>query len=110
MASINLRGTHSFFISVLDGDSRSIVFRDLRMFMTTADFEIVIQRALEALPKGMTKPRPITSKGKITSNSDWRGGKPPWSKPDRTVAKKNSGSVRLSGQPDRCKPEKCHFR
>ncbi|WP_051613903.1 helix-turn-helix domain-containing protein [Leptospirillum ferriphilum] len=39
IASINLRGTHSFFIRVLDNDSRSIVFRDLRMSMTTADVE-----------------------------------------------------------------------
>ena len=56
IASINLRGTHSFFIRVLDGYSRSIVFRDLRMSMTTADVELVIQRALETLPKGLVNP------------------------------------------------------
>ena len=42
-----------------------------------------------------------TSKGKSTSNSDWWNGRPPWSKPDRIVAKKKpalSGSrVSLTG-------------
>ena len=63
MASINLRGTHPVFIRVLEGYSRSIVFRDLRMSITTADVELVLQRALETLPKGMTKPRIISDNG-----------------------------------------------
>lgn len=63
IAYINLRGTHYFFISVLDGYSRAIVFRDLCLSMTTADVAIVIQRALETLPKGMAKPRIISDNG-----------------------------------------------
>ena len=63
IAYINLRGTHYFFISVLDGYSRSIVFWDLCLSMTTADVELVIQRALETLPKGLAKPRIISDNG-----------------------------------------------
>ena len=63
IAYINLRGTHYFFISVLDGYSRAIVFWDLCLSMTTADVELVIQRALETLPKGMAKPRIISDNG-----------------------------------------------
>ena len=63
IAYINLRGTHYFFLSVLDGYSRSIVHWDLRMSMTTADVEIVIQKALETLPKGASKPRIISDNG-----------------------------------------------
>ncbi|MEC4682349.1 MAG: hypothetical protein VST70_01520 [Nitrospirota bacterium] len=50
-AYVILRGTHSFFTSVLDGYSRLIVDWDLRSTMTTDDVELVIQRALESLPK-----------------------------------------------------------
>ncbi|AIA30883.1 integrase [Leptospirillum ferriphilum YSK] len=56
------RGTHDFFISVLDGDSHSIVFGDLRMSMTTAD-ELILQRALETLPKSLAKPFIISDNG-----------------------------------------------
>ena len=46
-AYVNLRGTHYFFTSVLDGYSRYIVHWDLRASMTTDDVELVIQRALD---------------------------------------------------------------
>ena len=61
-AYVNLRGTHYFFTSVLDGYSRYIVHWDLRASMTTDDVELVIQRALESLPKGVPNPgsSPIT--------------------------------------------------
>ncbi|MHB8421659.1 MAG: IS3 family transposase [Leptospirales bacterium] len=72
IAYINLRGTHYFFISVLDGYSRSIVFWDLRMSMTTADVEIVIQRALETLPKGVDKPRIISDNGPQYLSTEFR--------------------------------------
>ena len=72
MASINLRGTHPVFIRVLDGYSRSIVFRDLRMSMTTADMELVLQRALETLPKGMAKPRIISDNGPQYLSTEFR--------------------------------------
>jgi transposase InsO family protein len=72
IAYANLRGTHYFFISVLDGYSRSIVFWDLRMSMTTADVGIVIQRAWEALPKGLMKPRIISDNGLHYLSTEFR--------------------------------------
>ena len=72
IAYINLRGTHYFFISVLDGYSRSIVFWDLRMSMTTADVELVIQRALETLPKSVAKPRIISDNGPQYLSTEFR--------------------------------------
>ena len=72
IAYINLRGTHYFFISVLDGYSRAIVFWDLCLSMTTADVELVIQRALETLPKGMAKPRIISDNGPQYLSTEFR--------------------------------------
>ncbi|AIA30419.1 integrase [Leptospirillum ferriphilum YSK] len=72
IAYINLRGTHYFFISVLDGYSRAIVFWDLCLSMTTADVELVIQRALETLPQGMAKPRIISDNGPQYLSTEFR--------------------------------------
>ena len=72
IAYINLRGTHYFFISVLDGYSRAIVFWDLCLSMTTADVELVIQRALETLPKGLAKPRIISDNGPQYLSTEFR--------------------------------------
>ena len=72
IAYINLRGTHYFFISVLDGYSRAIVFWDLCLSMTTADVELFIQRALETLPKGMAKPRIISDNGPQYLSTEFR--------------------------------------
>ncbi len=63
IASISLRGTHDFFISVPGGYSRALVFRDLCLSLTTADVALVIQRALETLPRGLAKPRIISDNG-----------------------------------------------
>jgi transposase InsO family protein len=72
IAYINLRGTHYFFISVLDGYSRAIVFWDLCLSMTTADVELVIQRAWETLPKGMANPRIISDNGPQYLSTEFR--------------------------------------
>ena len=71
-AYVNLRGTHSFFTSVLDGYSRFIVPWDLRSIMTTDDVELVIQRALESLPTGVPKPRLISDNGPQDISTDFR--------------------------------------
>ncbi|MHB1287627.1 MAG: DDE-type integrase/transposase/recombinase [Leptospirales bacterium] len=56
----------------MDGYSRSIVFWDLRMPMTTADVEIVIQRALETLPKDIGKPRIISDNNPQHLSNEFR--------------------------------------
>ncbi len=71
-AYVNLRGTHYFFTSVLDGYSRFIVHWDLRSTMTTDDVELVIQRALEAIPKGVPKPRLISDNGPQYISTEFR--------------------------------------
>ena len=71
-AYVNLRGTHYFFTSVLDGYSRFIVHWDLRSTMTTDDVELVIQRALESLPKGVPKPRLISDNGPQYISTEFR--------------------------------------
>ena len=71
-AYVNLRGTHYFFTSVLDGYSRFIVHWDLRASMTTDDVELVIQRALESLPKGVPKPRLISDNGPPSISMEFR--------------------------------------
>ena len=71
IAYINLRGTHYFFISVLDAYSRAIVFWNLCLSMTTADVELV-QRALETLPKGLAKPRIISDNGPQYLSTEFR--------------------------------------
>lgn len=60
---LNILGTHYFFISILDGYSRSIVHHEVRTNMTTVDVEIVTERALEKLPEGTERPRLITDNG-----------------------------------------------
>ena len=63
IAYINVAGTHYFFISVLDGFSRSIVHHEVRQSMETRDVEIVVERALEKLPAGSPRPRMISDNG-----------------------------------------------
>ncbi len=60
---LNILGTHYFFISILDGYSRSIIHHEVRTNMTTVDVEIVTERALEKLPEGTSSPRLITDNG-----------------------------------------------
>ena len=47
---INMAGTFYYFISVLDGYSRSIIHWDIRESMTEMDVEIVLQKATELYP------------------------------------------------------------
>ena len=63
IAYLNILGTHYFFIGVLDGYSRAIIHHEVRSDMTTADVEIVIERALAHLPPGTPPPRLITENG-----------------------------------------------
>jgi transposase InsO family protein len=58
---LNLGGTFYFLISVLDGFSRAIVAWDLRERMTTADVQIVLEKAREAFPG--VSPRIISDNG-----------------------------------------------
>lgn len=58
---LNLGGTFYFFISVLDGYSRSIVHWEIREKMEEQDVEQVIQRALDKHPE--EKPRIISDNG-----------------------------------------------
>ena len=63
IAYLNILGTHYFFLGVLDGYSRAIVHHEVRQDMTTADVEIVIERALAKLPPDQPRPRLITDNG-----------------------------------------------
>jgi transposase InsO family protein len=63
IAYLNIRGTHYFFRSVLDGYSRLIVHHEIRLAMETRDVEIVMEEALGTLPKDHRRPRPITGNG-----------------------------------------------
>lgn len=63
IAYLNILGTHYFFIGVLDGYSRYIVHHEVRRNMSTLDVQVVIERALEKLPKGSIRPRIITDNG-----------------------------------------------
>lgn len=58
---INLSGTFYYLCSVLDGYSRFIVHWDLRQSMTTAEVEIILQRAREKFPAA--SPRVISDNG-----------------------------------------------
>ena len=58
---INVAGTFYYLSSVLDGYSRSIVHWEIREAMTQADVEIVLQRAIEAVPD--VHPRVISDNG-----------------------------------------------
>ncbi|MEM3434512.1 MAG: IS3 family transposase [Candidatus Methanomethyliaceae archaeon] len=60
---LNILGTHYFFIAVLDGYSRAIVHHEVRQDMETRDVQIVVERALEKLPPGTSKPRLISDNG-----------------------------------------------
>lgn len=63
IAYINVAGTHYFFISVLDGYSRSVIHHEVRQDMETRDVEIVVDRALEKLPPNSSRPRMISDNG-----------------------------------------------
>ena len=63
IAYLNILGSQYFLISVLDGFSRAIIHHEIRTRMETADVEIVIQRALDTLPKGTPRPRIISDNG-----------------------------------------------
>jgi transposase InsO family protein len=51
---INLSGTFYYLCSVLDGYSRFIVHWEIRASMTTAQVEVILQRAREKFP-GVTR-------------------------------------------------------
>lgn len=72
IAYLNLLGTHYFFIGVLDGYSRAIMHHEVRLDMTTADVEIVIERALAQLPSGTSRPRLITDNGSQYVSADFK--------------------------------------
>jgi putative transposase len=63
IAYLNILGTQYFLISVLDGFSRAIIHHEVRVQMETDDVELVIQRALDTLPKGTPRPRIISDNG-----------------------------------------------
>ena len=63
IAYLNILGTQYFLISVLDGFSRAIIHHEIRTRMETNDVEIVIQRALDTLPRGTPRPRIISDNG-----------------------------------------------
>lgn len=61
IAYINVAGTFFFLCSLLDGYSRFIVHSELRLQMTEADVEIILQRARERFPD--VRPRIISDNG-----------------------------------------------
>lgn len=63
IAYLNIMGSQYFLLSVLDGYSRAILHHEIRLKMETSDVELVIQRALDALPKGAPRPRIISDNG-----------------------------------------------
>ena len=63
IAYLNILGSQYFLISVLDGFSRAIVHHEIRLQMETTDVEIVIQRALDTLPRHAPRPRIISDNG-----------------------------------------------
>jgi putative transposase len=63
IAYLNILGTQYFLISVLDGFSRAIIHHEVRTKMETVDVELVLQRALDTLPKGAPRPRIISDNG-----------------------------------------------
>ena len=72
MAYLNILGTHYFFMGGLDGYSRAIIHHEVRLDMTTADVEIVIERALAHLPPGTPPPRLITDNGSAYVSLDFK--------------------------------------
>jgi transposase InsO family protein len=67
---INICGTFYYLCSVLDGFSRFIVHWDIRVMMSTADIEIILQRAHELYPKAT--PRIISDNGPQFIAKDFR--------------------------------------
>lgn len=67
---INFKGTFLFLISITDGYSRYIVHHDLRLNMTEADVEIVIQKAIEKYPG--VSPRIISDNGSQYISKDFQ--------------------------------------
>lgn len=63
IAYLNIRGTHYFFLGVLDGYSRAIVHHEIRTDMTTLDVQVVLERALEKISHTGKRPRVITDNG-----------------------------------------------
>jgi transposase InsO family protein len=61
VSSLNIRGTVSFLCSILDGESRSVVHREIRETMKEAEVETILQRARERHPG--EHPRIITDNG-----------------------------------------------
>lgn len=61
IAHLNVAGTFYYLCSVLDGYSRSVVHWEIREAMTTADVQIVLQRAREKHPDA--RPRIISDNG-----------------------------------------------
>ena len=58
---LNLANTFYYFCGLLDGFSRYLVHWEIRQQMTTADIEIIIQRAREKFPEA--RPRIISDNG-----------------------------------------------
>jgi transposase InsO family protein len=58
---INIAATFYYLCTVLDGCSRFVIAWDLRLSMTEADAEIVLQRGRESFPKA--RPRIISDNG-----------------------------------------------
>src|ERR1700730_7141389 len=58
---INISGTFYYLCSILDGCSRYIVNWDLRVSMTEADIEVILERAKELHPEA--RPRIISDNG-----------------------------------------------
>ncbi|TVR09993.1 MAG: transposase [Planctomycetota bacterium] len=72
IAYLNMLGTQYFLISVLDGFSRAILHHEVRVKMETSDVELVLQRALNTLSKGMPRPRIISDNGSQYVSSQFK--------------------------------------
>lgn len=72
IAYLNILGTQYFLISVLDGFSRAIIHHEVRVKMETDDVELVIQRALDTLPKNAPRPRIISDNGSQYVSSQFK--------------------------------------
>jgi putative transposase len=73
IAYLNILGSQYFLISVLDGFSRAIIHHEIRLKMETRDVQIVIQRALDTLPKGTARPRLISDNGSQYVSAQFKG-------------------------------------
>jgi len=74
LAYLNLGGTFYYLCAVIDGYSRYIVHWDIMSSMTSADVQLVVQRAREMFPG--TSPRVIVYRIKPLPTSVDRGGAP----------------------------------